>query len=150
MHATGKRGENLSESRELTSRRDFIKATGAAGVFAASIGFVRPAAAAAEDTWITQLASFKLNMAKETEAIASLRELCAGVEEHEPGVLAYICHRSVNEPEKVVFFEIYKDQAAVEAHGTTPHMGKLRTAFATQFLPPLEIKRLDRVSGFSR
>jgi quinol monooxygenase YgiN len=140
----------MNENKNLTSRRDFIKATGAAGAFAASIGFVRPAAAAVDDKSITQLASFKLNMEKEAEAIATLQELCAGVEEHEPDVLAYICHRSEQEPDKVVFFEIYRDQAALQAHGTTPHMGKMRTAFATQFLPPLELTRLNRVAGFSR
>ena len=140
----------MNDSRDHTSRRDFIKTTGAAGVFAASIGFVRPAAAAADDTSITVLATFKLNMEKETEAIALLQELCAAVEEHEPGVLAYICHRSAKEPEKVVFFEIYKDQAAIDAHGTTPHMGKLRTGFATLFVLPVEVTPLNRVAGFSR
>jgi quinol monooxygenase YgiN len=140
----------MSDSRDLRSRREFIKTTGAAGAFAASIGFARPAAAAADDRSITVLATFKLNMEKEAEAIALLQELCAAVEEDEPGVLAYICHRSVKEPEKVVFFEIYKDQAAVEAHGTTPHIGKLRTGFASLFAPPVEITPLKRVTGFSR
>jgi quinol monooxygenase YgiN len=140
----------MSESKGLKSRRDFIKTTGAAGVFVACIGFVRPAAAGADETSITVLATFELNMEKETEAIALLQELCAAVEEHEPGVLAYICHRSVKEPEKIVFFEIYKDQAAVDAHGTTPHMGKLRTGFASLFVLPVEITPLNRVAGFSR
>jgi quinol monooxygenase YgiN len=139
----------MSESKDLKSRRDFIKTTGAAGAFVASIGFVRPAAAV-DDTSITALATFGLNMEKEAEAIALLKELCAAVEEHEPGVLAYIFHRSVKEPEKVVFFEIYKDQAAVEAHGTTPHMGKLRAGFANLFVLPVEITPLNRVAGFSR
>jgi quinol monooxygenase YgiN len=137
-------------NKNLESRRDFIKTTGAAGAFVASIGFVRPAAAAVDDESITQLASFKLNMERETEAIASLQALCNGVEQHEPDVLAYICHRSEKEPDKVVVFEIYKDQAALAAHGTTPHMAKMGMAFATQFLPPVEITRLNRVGGFSR
>ena len=140
----------MNQSKSSKSRRDFIKATGAAGAFAVSIGFIRPAAAAIDDESITQLASFKLNMEKEADAIATLQELCAAVEEHEPDVLAYICHRTEQEPDKLVFFEIYKDQAALDAHGTTPHMGKIRAVFGTQFLPPLDVTRLNRVGGFSR
>lgn len=71
------------------------------------------------------------------------------MEENEPGVLAYICHRSVKNPDEIVFFEVYKDEEALKAHGKTPHMGKMRMAFATLFRPPLEVTRLDRIRGFA-
>ena len=35
-------------------------------------------------------------------------------------------------------------------HNKTPHMAKLRTAFAALFRPSLEVTRLDRVAGFTR
>lgn len=68
----------------------------------------------------------------------------------EPGVLAYICHRSAKKPDELVFFEVYKDEEALKAHGKTPHMAKMAAAFATLFRPPVEVTRLDRVGGFTR
>jgi quinol monooxygenase YgiN len=118
----------------------------------AAIGFNRRAGAADAETWamITQLAKFKLNMEKEAEGLEALKQLCAAVEENEPGVLAYICNRSTKNPDEIVFFEVYKDEEAMKAHGKTPHIGKLRTAFVTLFRGPLEVTRLDRIAGFSR
>jgi quinol monooxygenase YgiN len=130
------------------TRRGFCAASAAL----ATIGFSRLAAAAEGETgpMITQLAKFKLNMEKEAEGLQSLKELCTAVEQNEPGVLAYICHRSVKNPDELVFFEVYKDEEALKAHGKTPHMGKMRMAFATLFRPPLEVTRLDRIGGFAR
>jgi quinol monooxygenase YgiN len=123
-----------------------------AGAGAAAIGFNRLAAAADADTsqMITQLAKFKLNPEKESEAVQALKDLCAGVEAGEPGVLAYICHRSTKNPEELVFFEVYKDEQALKDHGKTAHMAKLRGSFAMLFRPPLEVIKLDRVGGFTR
>jgi quinol monooxygenase YgiN len=138
----------MSESEGLVSRRVFC----AAGVGLTTIGFSRLAEAgeAENGTTITQLAKFKLNMEKEAEALQALKDLCAAVEKDEPGVLAYICHRSSKNPDELVFFEIYKDEEALKAHGKTPHMGKMRTAFVTLFRPPIEVTRLERVGGFTR
>ena len=132
----------------LLTRRGFC----AAGAGLATIGFSRLAGAAEgeEGAMISQLAKFKLNMEKEADGLQALKELCTAVEENEPGVLAYICHRSVKNPDELVFFEVYKDEEALKAHGKTPHIGKLRATFATLFRPPLEVTRLDRIGGFSR
>jgi quinol monooxygenase YgiN len=130
------------------TRRGFC----AAGAGLATIGFTRLAEAAEGDdgAMISQLAKFKLNMEKEADGLQALKELCTAVEANEPGVLAYICHRSVKNPDELVFFEVYKDEEALKAHGKTPHMGKLRATFATLFRPPLDVTRLDRIGGFSR
>jgi len=130
------------------SRRSFC----VAGAALATFGFSRPAAAAegAAGTSITQIAKFKLNTEKEEEGLQLLKEMCAAVEKEEPGVLTYICHRSAKTPDEIVFFEIYKDEEAMKAHGKTPHIAKLRTAFGGLFRPPVEVIRLDRIGGFSR
>jgi quinol monooxygenase YgiN len=130
----------------VLNRRNFCAAS--AGL--AAIGFNRLATAAETGTAITQIAKFKLNMEKEAEGLEALKQLCAAVEENEPGVLAYICSRSAKNPDELVFFEVYKDDEAMKAHGKTPHIGKLRTAFVTLFRGPLEVTRLDRVGGFAR
>ncbi len=130
------------------TRRNFC----VAGAGLATIGFNRLASAADGDAdqMITQLAKFKLNLEKEPEGVEALKELCAAVEKDEPGVLAYICHRSTKNPDELVFFEVYKDKEAMKAHGKTPHMAKMQKSFATLFRPPLEVTRLDRVGGFTR
>jgi quinol monooxygenase YgiN len=118
----------------------------------AAFGFNRLAAAADTDGGkvISQIAKFKLNMDKEAEAIATLKELCAAVEKNEPGVLVYLCHRGTKKPDEVVFFEVYKDEDALKAHGKSPHLAKLRKGFANLFRPPVDITRLDRIGGFAR
>lgn len=133
---------------ESLTRRSFC----AVGAAITTIGFTRQATAAdpAPAKTITQIAKFKLNMEKEAEGIAALKELCEAVEKNEPGVLAYICHRSVKTPDEIIFFEVYKDEDAMKEHGKTAHMGKLRGAFLTMFKPPIEVTRLDRIGGFTR
>jgi quinol monooxygenase YgiN len=130
------------------SRRAFCAAS--AGV--AAFGFNRLANAADADggTVISQIAKFKINMDKEAEAIATLKELCAAVEKNEPGVLVYLCNRASKKPDEVVFFEVYKDEDALKAHGKSPHLAKLRKGFATLFRLPVEVTRLDRIGGFAR
>jgi quinol monooxygenase YgiN len=132
----------------LLTRRGFC----AAGAAAATIGFNRLAGAAEGDAdkMITQIAKFKLNMDNEAEALQALKDLCAAVEENEPGVLVYICSRSAKAPDEIVFFEVYKDEAALAAHGKAPHLGKLRASFAKLFRPPLDVTKLDRIGGFAR
>ena len=53
-------------------------------------------------------------------------------------------------PDEIVFFEVYKDEEALKAHGRSPHLAKLRKGFATLFHGPVEVTRLDRIGGFAR
>ncbi len=46
------------------------------------------------------------------------------MEEHtrrEPGCRQYIGHQSVEESRRFVFYELYDDQAALDAHRASPH-----------------------------
>lgn len=141
-------------SQSNSSRRDFLGAgLGASGLgVAAALGFSRPAAAQVDpETAVTQTAAFKINPEKEAEAIELLRTLTEAVEANEPGVLAYIAHRSQQDPSRLVFYEVYADAEALRAHGQAPHLAPLRQAFgAGVFEGPLEITRLTRVGGYWR
>ena len=139
----------MSEKMEGTTRREFVAATAGAAAVAA-FGFNRMAQAQEGGALITQIVKFKIIEGQEDTAVELLKTLTAGVEKEEPDVLAYIAHRSQKDPSEVVFFEVYKDQAAVTAHGATAHMAELRQKFATTFVPPLDIVQLDRVGGFTR
>ena len=96
---------------------------------------------------ITQTAAFRIDPAREAEAVAALTELAKAVEANEPGVLAYIPHKVASDPTLIVFFEVYADEAAVKNHGTQPHMAKLGELFGTGFSSPSRRARWPRSSG---
>jgi len=54
---------------------------------------------------------------------AALRGLAAASRE-EPGCVNYIAHNVVGEPDTVVIYEQYADDAAAEAHRQSPHFKK--------------------------
>jgi quinol monooxygenase YgiN len=139
----------MSDAKSRVTRRAFC----AAGAGLATFGFNRLAAAAdapSTDKMITQIAKLKLNKAKEEEALKLLGDLCAAVEANEPGVLIYLGHRSAKKRDEIVFFEVYRDEAALKAHTKTPHFKKLVKSLGTLFFLPLEVTVLDRVGGFAR
>jgi quinol monooxygenase YgiN len=137
-----------------TTRRDALRT--AAAVTVAGIGFSRVAHAADPAKVITQTAAFRYDEAREADAIAALTELAKAVEANEPGVLAYIPHKVAGDPNLVVFFEVYADEAAMKNHGAQPHLKKLGELFATGLFKPFaegkmaDIVKLDRIAGFSR
>jgi quinol monooxygenase YgiN len=138
-----------------STRRDALR--GAAVAAVAGIGFTRTAGAEVDASKIiTQTAAFRIDPAREADAIAALTELAKAVEANEPGVLAYIPHRVASDPTQIVFFEVYADEAAMKNHGQQPHLGKLRELFGTGvFKPfaeakPVDVVRLNRNAGFRR
>lgn len=140
-----------------STRRQFVGGTAVTGAaLIGTLGFDRRTGAQDLSASITQTASFRLNLERRDEGVAFLTELCAAVEELEPGVLTYVAHESQADPGVVVFYEVYENQEVLAAHSQQPHLGKMRQAFGQGiFLPlsatvPLEIFRLQRLAGFSR
>jgi quinol monooxygenase YgiN len=61
------------------------------------------------------------------DALAALLvEQAAAVREAEPGCTVYRPHRSTSDPELFMFYEVYRDEAAFEAHRTAPHLAAFR------------------------
>jgi quinol monooxygenase YgiN len=88
---------------------------------------------------------------KEDEALAKMRAMAASVEQHEPKALAYMLHRSKDDPSELVFYEAYADDETFKAHAETPHMAEMRAAFAGLFdTATVKLERLDGVAGFMR
>ena len=51
-------------------------------------------------------------------------ELIRKLHEHsrkEPGCVQYAGHQSMEDPRRFMFYEVYKDQAALDAHRNSPH-----------------------------
>ena len=77
--------------------------------------------------------------------------MAEAVEANEPGVLAYVLHRSQDAPMQVVLFESYVDDDAFQAHMKTPHMAAFQASIAEVFdTSEIQVTRLDRIAGVVR
>ncbi len=100
-----------------------------------------------------QTAIFRARMqaGKEEEVLERLRTMVEAVQANEPGTLAYIFHRSQDDLSEIVVFEIYADEAAVQAHRQTAHAAEFFANFADLFdAPKTKIEQLERIEGFVR
>jgi len=71
--------------------------------------------------------------------VAGLFEKLTAESRKEPGCVMYVVHRHRTEPRRFFIYEQYKDDAALEAHRSTPHFMK----YARKELPRFG----DRVDG---
>jgi quinol monooxygenase YgiN len=71
---------------------------------------------------IALLAKLKVQPGKEAEFEGAAKEMIATVKTAEPGTLAYILHKNTKDPTEFIYYEVYQDQAAFDAHGKTDHM----------------------------
>jgi quinol monooxygenase YgiN len=70
---------------------------------------------------ISVIAKLKVKAGSESDFESAAREMIAKVSS-EPGTLSYILHKDVRNPTTFVYYEVYQDQAALDAHGKTDHM----------------------------
>lgn len=68
------------------------------------------------------VATLKIKPGKESEFEAVFLELQAAVKKNEPGALQYEVFKSKANASTYIVMEQYKDEAALAAHRTTPHM----------------------------
>jgi len=97
---------------------------------------------------LTNIFRVKIKDGKEDEALAKFTALAEAVQTNEPGTLAYVVHRNQADPFEIVLFERYADDAALESHNQTAHMGAMRENFAEIFdTASIKIERLERIAG---
>ncbi|MCH8065498.1 MAG: antibiotic biosynthesis monooxygenase [Chloroflexi bacterium] len=100
---------------------------------------------------ITILFRMKMKNGKEEPALASLRMMAETVSASEPDTLAYVFHRSQEDPADVVLYEAYPDEAALQAHVRSPHMADFQTSIAELFdTSAIKVDALKRIAGFVR
>jgi quinol monooxygenase YgiN len=75
---------------------------------------------------LTVIAKIRAAKGKGDALAALLTEQAAAVRAAEPGCLLYRPHRSTRDPDVFVFYEIYADDAAFEAHRKAPHLATFR------------------------
>ena len=100
---------------------------------------------------ITIVARLTMLGGKDDEAVEHVRKMASAVEANEPNALAYVCHRSLDNPLEIVFFEVYTDGETLKAHNQTSHMGEFRARLSELFdLTQVKIERMERAGGFVR
>ena len=64
----------------------------------------------------------------------------------EPGCLEYVAHVHATDPRRVLFYERWQDQTALDAHNRTGHLAAFRAAVGPRLAGPSDLsfwKRLD-------
>ena len=83
---------------------------------------------------------------EDRETIAyMLRELTAASRQ-EPGCVTYVAHTVQGDPDTVLIYEQYGDEAAREAHRQTPHFMRLATGGLYQHMLDRAVENLDALS----
>lgn len=72
------------------------------------------------------VATLRAAKGKADALAALLTEQAAVVRREEPGCLLYRPHRSASDPDLFLFYEVYRDQAAFDAHHHAPHLAAFR------------------------
>lgn len=87
---------------------------------------------------------------RDQEAAVGFDDLVArtlpGIQERESGTLAYVVHSVPAEPNVRVFYELYADRAAFDAHEQQPHTVNF-LARREQYLSAVQVTFLQAESG---
>ncbi|WP_131742126.1 putative quinol monooxygenase [Actinomadura roseirufa] len=73
-------------------------------------------------------------------------ETVSKIKTEEPGTLVYAVHKVDGQPLQRMFYELYRDQAAFDAHEKQPHTRRFLSA-REELLASTEVDRLDLQTG---
>ena len=73
-------------------------------------------------------------------------ETVEGIKASEPGTLVYACHLVEGQPLQRIFYELYRDRQAFEAHEAAPHTRRYLDQ-RDQYLARTEVDRLTLQTG---
>jgi quinol monooxygenase YgiN len=98
---------------------------------------------------VTRTVTFIVRMefaAEDREEIKSALTALAAASREEPGCLDYVPCTVDGEPDHVLIWERYQDQAAAEAHRTTPHFKKYAVGVLYQKMRQRSVENLKPVA----
>jgi quinol monooxygenase YgiN len=72
------------------------------------------------------VATLRAASGKADALAALLTEQCAVIRKTEPGCIVYRVHRSAQDQDAFLFYEIYADDAAFAAHRASTHLAQFR------------------------
>lgn len=71
----------------------------------------------------------------------------ARIRAEEPGTLLYLCHTVRGQPGARIFYELYRDNAAFQAHEVQPHIKEFHAQREPYMAGPERVEFLDRLDG---
>lgn len=90
---------------------------------------------------------FDLRPGSEDDFDRLAEETTARIRAEEPGTLLYLCHRVQREPGARVFYELYRDNDAFQAHEVAPYVKEFHARRAPMMAGPERVEFLDRLGG---
>lgn len=91
------------------------------------------------------IATLVARSGQEEALLTRLRTLVPLVHQ-EPGCVQYTLHADAARPNVFVFYEVWQDEAALDAHGKTPHFTAFVTGLDDLLAQPLDIVKLRRIA----
>ena len=71
---------------------------------------------------VTVVAKLKVQSGKEQTFRQEAEKMIGYVKANEPGTQVYVLHQAAADPTEFMFYELYADQAALDAHGKSDAM----------------------------
>ena len=93
---------------------------------------------------VAYIAKLTAAYGKRDEAMAALGSLVDAAES-EPGTLQYVLYADTTDPAAIWFTELYADEAAFEAHMSSPAMAEVIGSLGGLLGGPADLRRLEIV-----
>jgi quinol monooxygenase YgiN len=74
-------------------------------------------------------------------------EATATIRTEEPGTLLYLCHTVHGEPGARIFYELYRDHQAFQAHEVAQHVKDFHAQRKPMMAGPERVEFLDQLDG---
>jgi quinol monooxygenase YgiN len=89
----------------------------------------------------------RMRFAKEDrkDVLEAVQQLTAASRQ-EPGCVSYIPHEMAGEPNLVMIYEQYRDEAALEAHRASPHFHKYAIGGLFQWMKERSVEDLNALA----
>jgi quinol monooxygenase YgiN len=97
---------------------------------------------------VAVIATLRAALNRDDELAALLIKQAKAVRGAEPGCLVYRVHRSTSDPCLFVFYEVYADEPAFEAHRASAHLAEYRKLRESQRLAagPADVQVLRSIT----
>ncbi len=96
---------------------------------------------------IALVVRFDLRPGAEADFDRLVEATTAQIRGEEPGTLLYLCHTVKDEPSARVFYELYRDDAAFQAHEVAQHVKDFHARREPMMAGPGRVEFLDRLDG---
>jgi quinol monooxygenase YgiN len=83
---------------------------------------------------------------KDQDKLGEILRTLTAASRQEPGCVTYIPHFVAGDPNTVVIYEQYKDEAALEAHRSSPHFKQYGSGGLFQMMVERQLENLNAVA----